>query len=387
MRTIRYAVIIALALPVILTACSGIGMRGAKPPDATRPQAGSSAQPFGSNAGTPRMQAGADGVVIFSADGSAGVPIMERDGKQYVAAKQLFDTLPIHFDWNAESRKLRIGDNDAVYEVAIDRRDASKAGTNVMLAEAPAMFDGTSYLPVSVLHDLLRDEISFTVKDGQLALHPTSKRTVMDRDATTTVQQADGVLSFAEDPADPYKAAIESRQAGNARKQAKRSKPAKTTASLFRPEALLHSDGDSMPAAASGDNASTIADLVDHAKRYVGVKYEFGAAPYPQSGTFDCSSFTQYVFGKYGIDLPRTARQQAQLGTSVSRKDLRVGDLLFFNIPGRFRNNTTVGHVGIYVGDMKMIDADTKPQNGVQITDLNKPFWQENFLSARRLIP
>src|SRR5690606_7597956 len=112
------------------------------------------------------------------------------------------------------------------------------------------------------------------------------------------------------------------------------------------------------------------------AKRYLGVKYKFGAKPYPQSKRFDCSTFTQYVYGKYGVSLPRTARAQTRKGTAVSRKNLRKGDLMYFYVPGRFKKQKTIGHVGIYIGNQKMIHASPQPKNGVQITNINKPYWK-----------
>jgi cell wall-associated NlpC family hydrolase len=92
-----------------------------------------------------------------------------------------------------------------------------------------------------------------------------------------------------------------------------------------------------------------------------------------------------FVYSVYGVALARTARDQSYQGVNVSRYSLRLGDLVFFFVPGRFRTNTTVGHVGIYIGNNKMIDADSLPKNGVQITDLNRPYWKRTFLRARRV--
>ncbi|MOA01676.1 putative endopeptidase precursor [compost metagenome] len=86
-------------------------------------------------------------------------------------------------------------------------------------------------------------------------------------------------------------------------------------------------------------------EMVAYAKKYLGVPYEFGAEPYEQSKAFDCSSFTQHVFKKFGQTLPRLARDQAKLGTSVNRSNLQVGDLIFFTVPGRFENDKIAGHV------------------------------------------
>lgn len=72
------------------------------------------------------------------------------------------------------------------------------------------------------------------------------------------------------------------------------------------------------------------------------------------------------------------------MGEPVSRNALKPGDLLFFYVPGRFKSNKVVGHVGIYMGNGQMIHACPQPLNGVQITSINKPFWKKTFLVARR---
>lgn len=124
-------------------------------------------------------------------------------------------------------------------------------------------------------------------------------------------------------------------------------------------------------------------ELVSYARQYLGVRYVFGAAPYEQSRAFDCSSFTQHVFKKYGISLPRLARDQAERGHPVSRSDLQVGDLVFFSVPGRFETDRIPGHVGIYIGDGKIIHTWGEP--GVQISDVDSGYWKDKILSMRRV--
>jgi cell wall-associated NlpC family hydrolase len=126
--------------------------------------------------------------------------------------------------------------------------------------------------------------------------------------------------------------------------------------------------------------------LISTARNYLGVRYKFGAKAYSSSyRRFDCSSYTRFIFAKYGVKLPRTARAQAKLGNTVSRKSLRKGDLMYFYVPGRFKSNRTVGHVGIYMGNNNMIHASPEPKNGVQITNINKAFWKKTFLKAKRV--
>ena len=84
------------------------------------------------------------------------------------------------------------------------------------------------------------------------------------------------------------------------------------------------------------------------AKEYTGVPYRWGGTD-PSTG-LDCSGLTQLVYSKLGVTLPRVAADQARAGTSVASLDAaRPGDLVFFGSPAH--------HVGIYVGDGKMIDA------------------------------
>jgi peptidoglycan DL-endopeptidase CwlO len=108
--------------------------------------------------------------------------------------------------------------------------------------------------------------------------------------------------------------------------------------------------------------------VVAEARKYLGVPYLWGGTD-PARG-LDCSGFTKLVYGNLGIELPRTSSQQATAGTAVaSLADARPGDLVFFDhSPGR----PGIDHVGIYVGDGKMIAA---PQAGevVKVQDVGNP--------------
>ena len=90
----------------------------------------------------------------------------------------------------------------------------------------------------------------------------------------------------------------------------------------------------------------------------IGIAASLAGIPYVYGGTstsgFDCSGFTQYVFGKVGINLPRTAEEQRQAATPVSTP--AVGDLVFFGAPAY--------HVGIYAGNGMMWDS---PHTGMSV--------------------
>lgn len=133
------------------------------------------------------------------------------------------------------------------------------------------------------------------------------------------------------------------------------------------------------PTQAATVSASTKADqIISLGKHYMGTPYKFGSKV-GQTRTFDCSTLTKYIFGKYGIDLPRTAAQQSKVGTYVSKNNWKKGDLLFFSVPGR----PGVGHVGVYLGNNKMLN--TYGAGGVKISDINN-YWNSHYMTARRVI-
>ena len=91
-------------------------------------------------------------------------------------------------------------------------------------------------------------------------------------------------------------------------------------------------------------------DVIRLAVSLSGIPYLYGGAT---PAGFDCSGFTQYIFAKLGVSLPRTAEQQRQATTPVSTP--KVGDLVFFGNPA--------WHNGIYAGNGMMYDA---PKTGLK---------------------
>jgi hypothetical protein len=123
--------------------------------------------------------------------------------------------------------------------------------------------------------------------------------------------------------------------------------------------------------ALSSSGLSTTASesaVVSQAQQYIGVPYVWGGTD-PSKG-LDCSGLTQVVYKNLGIDLPRTASQQATSGQAVAGlANARPGDLVFFDYSS---SRAGVDHVGIYIGGGKMIAA---PQEGesVKVQDVGNP--------------
>jgi hypothetical protein len=92
------------------------------------------------------------------------------------------------------------------------------------------------------------------------------------------------------------------------------------------------------------------ASLLNLAASYEGYPYEWGGND-PQTG-FDCSGFVKYVYSQFGVDLPRTAEQQAYTGTKITVEDALPGDLVFM-----MDSTGYIYHVVIYAGDGKALEA------------------------------
>jgi len=126
-------------------------------------------------------------------------------------------------------------------------------------------------------------------------------------------------------------------------------------------------------------------DIIETGLNFLRTPYLFGARA-GQTSVFDCSSFTQYVFGVNGILLPRTSRQQAQVGTFVSLENIRKGDLVFYTTPIRrsLDGFDKIGHVAIYAGNNKLLHTYENP-HGVEV-DSSIGFWRDYYVGARRVI-
>ena len=105
------------------------------------------------------------------------------------------------------------------------------------------------------------------------------------------------------------------------------------------------------------------------------VTYDFGANDI-ENGRGDCSAFTQYVFKKNGYNIGRNCTAQLQNGEPVDYKDLKPGDLVFFQ--GTYKEG--VSHVGIYVGNGQMIHCG----DPIQYTSINTAYWQNHFYAFGR---
>ncbi len=133
------------------------------------------------------------------------------------------------------------------------------------------------------------------------------------------------------------------------------------------------------PGPVSGNNAGTTGNSLGDkaasvALRQVGVPYLYGGA---SSKGFDCSGLIQYSYRAAGKNLPRTTGQLWSATRTVDRKDMQIGDLLFFSIEGK------MSHVGMYLGGERFVHAPSSGRT-VVVAQLNSPFYAKAFLRAGR---
>ncbi len=108
--------------------------------------------------------------------------------------------------------------------------------------------------------------------------------------------------------------------------------------------------------------SSVRTSIVEYSKKFLGNRYVYGGNSLTNG--IDCSGFTKQIYAKFGYSLPRTSRQQANVGKSISSSQIKPGDLVFYG------NSKTINHVAIYIGGGKIIHA-SNPRSGIKISNMN----------------
>ncbi|TFH49214.1 MAG: NlpC/P60 family protein, partial [Bacteroidia bacterium] len=120
-------------------------------------------------------------------------------------------------------------------------------------------------------------------------------------------------------------------------------------------------------------------EIIKTARQYLGVPHCMGGTT---KKCMDCSGLLVTVFASYGIHLPHNSEEQARYGRIITgMENLKKGDLVFF--VRSYRTSNFITHSGIYIGDNKFIHTSTS--DGVTITSLNDPWWNEKYLFATRV--
>ncbi len=127
------------------------------------------------------------------------------------------------------------------------------------------------------------------------------------------------------------------------------------------------------------------ADLITKARTLVGTPYQLGGyrthRDNPRLG-IDCSEYTSWIYSGTGVNLPENAQMQFNATQRIDKSQLQPGDLVFFQGTYVVGNGDYITHVGMYVGDGKMINAQT---GGVMEANLSDPYWASHYAGAGRV--
>ncbi|ETT49448.1 MULTISPECIES: NlpC/P60 family protein [Paenibacillus] len=257
--------------------------------------------------------------------------ITDAQGKYWIPLKPAVTSLGYRMkDDGSSDGYTKIGYSDVMYMLRPGSPQVFSLGEKITLPQAPRRQEGQIYITPLALSKFLQTEVGWNPQSGEINIATPSER--------KTIEKLSTVESTSESKS-------------------------------LRIQSISEADKQ---------------ELISFAKNFLGVPYDFGAGSYEETKKFDCSSFTRHVFKKFGVSLPRLAKDQDNLGTRVSRSELDVGDLIFFTVPGRFESDAIPGHVGIYIGDGKFIHTWGEP--GVQISDLDSGYWSNVILHMQRVL-
>ncbi len=133
------------------------------------------------------------------------------------------------------------------------------------------------------------------------------------------------------------------------------------------------------PEQAVPSTSQQVKELLAEARKWLGTPYSYGG--HSRKGT-DCSGMIMELFLKiYNIRMPRSSAMQQEYSRPVKFADMKPGDLVFFATGS---NKKRVSHVGLYIGDNRMIHASSS--KGVMESGLSERYWTRTFHSSGRVI-
>ncbi len=193
--------------------------------------------------------------------------------------------------------------------------------------------------------------------------------------ALTTEQQKDQLVNQLTASYNQRSAALTTLKANNTQAVSQAEAAQEANDQALSPQFAAGSNVDGMVANPIALNA------VRFALSMLGAPYYFGAEGPTKSDGYDCSGLTWRSYHVAGINLPRVAKDQYHATTSIDVTKVLPGDLLFFSTTST-TDWTTISHVGIYLGDNKMVEAP-HTNDHVKIATV----WWSAFFGATRVVP
>jgi cell wall-associated NlpC family hydrolase len=287
-----------------------------------------------------------NGITTKQVNDTVSIPVIKNENGRFVSLRKLAGIMGYQMAYDDTGTWMNLGGNDVQYSISAKQPIGKIGDQERLLTQTPIETRDDLLIPDSTVSEMFQEELKYFITGDKMMLYAFPELTPDGADYQ-------------------FKDAASTRLPDDQ--------------SVFNP---LPS-----PIVNSENKLTRIAidKVITQAQTFIGVPYLFGAKSFETTKRFDCSSFTQYIYSKQGLKLPRSSRDQALQGIAVSRQMLKPGDLMFFYVPGRFRSNSIIGHVGLYIGNGQMIHATPSAPSGVKITSINSSYWQQKFLKARRV--
>ncbi len=121
-------------------------------------------------------------------------------------------------------------------------------------------------------------------------------------------------------------------------------------------------------------------ELLDYAKKLIGIKYKKGGT---STKGFDCSGFVRYVFQKCDLKIPHSSAAISKIGEWINLESVIPGDLIFFK-----NGSKNISHIGIVSKvESKMIYfIHSSNSKGVCVSKLNESYWNKKFAGVKRIL-
>ncbi|WNW01612.1 C40 family peptidase [Tenacibaculum sp. HL-MS23] len=122
--------------------------------------------------------------------------------------------------------------------------------------------------------------------------------------------------------------------------------------------------------------------LLEIANSYTGVSYKAGGTT---KNGMDCSGLVNTSFKQVGIQLPRSSKAMSVKGKEIALIDVRVGDLLFFDIA---RLKGEINHVGLItlIENDEIFFMHSTTSKGVVTSSMKETYWENEFVKATRVL-
>ncbi|HMB17434.1 MAG TPA: C40 family peptidase [Candidatus Paceibacterota bacterium] len=132
--------------------------------------------------------------------------------------------------------------------------------------------------------------------------------------------------------------------------------------------------------------------LIKLAKELEGTPYKYGAKMKEAPNVFDCSGFIKYLYQQIDKEIPRSTIEQAEFaGEKINKENIKPGDLIFFRgSRGHYNKKFPqgIGHVVMYLGDNKIIHAESKRiQHNPKIVEKGQVKTEDLEKVTKRLKP